>query len=68
MRPNKKPSWTEDENGRLQAMVAQGASVIRAAGGFKRSTVSVRNQARKLGTPFPPHRTARKKWAEVRQS
>jgi hypothetical protein len=28
-------------------------TVVRAAAAFKRSVIDVRNQARKLGTPFP---------------
>ena len=57
-------SWTEADNERLKALVAQGASIVRAAAAFNRSIVSVRIQARKLGTPFPPMREFRKKWAE----
>jgi hypothetical protein len=57
--------WTEADNKRLKALVAEGASIVRAPGLFKRSTIAVRNQARKLGTPFPPLRVARKKkWAD----
>jgi hypothetical protein len=33
--------------------VAAKASIIRAAAALKRSSTSVRAQARKLGTPFP---------------
>jgi hypothetical protein len=54
-------SWTEADNQRLRSLVAQGASIVRAAGVFNRSLMSVRNQARKLGTPFPPMRAFRKK-------
>jgi GcrA cell cycle regulator len=54
-------SWTEADNERLKALVAQGASIVRAAAAFNRSLISVRNQARKLGTPFPPMRAFRKK-------
>ena len=57
-------SWTEADNERLKAFVAQGVSIVRAAGAFNRSLMSVRNQARKLGTPFPPMREFRKKWAD----
>jgi hypothetical protein len=49
----KSTSWTEAENERLKAFVASGKSVVRAAAVFERSMISVRNQARKLGTPFP---------------
>jgi hypothetical protein len=56
-------SWTEADNERLKAFVAQGVSIVRAAGAFNRSLMSVRNQARKLGTPFPQMRAIRKKLA-----
>jgi hypothetical protein len=56
-------SWTEADNERLKAFVEQGVSIIRAAGAFNRTIVSVRNQARKLGTPFPLMRELRKKQA-----
>jgi hypothetical protein len=56
--------WTEAENEQLKALVAAGASPVRAAGIFKRTTISVKTQARKLGVPFLPHRIARKKWSE----
>jgi hypothetical protein len=56
--------WTSEENARLSVMVAKGASVVRAAGAFERTTISVRSQALKLGTPFPPNRIARLKWAD----
>jgi hypothetical protein len=55
-------SWTEADNERLKAFVKQGASMTRVAAVFNRTILSVRNQARKIGTPFPPLRVARKKW------
>jgi hypothetical protein len=55
--------WTDHENERLIAFVANGASVIRAAAAFDRTTASVRAQARKLGTPFTNMRAYRKKFA-----
>jgi hypothetical protein len=42
---------------RLKALIAQGASATRAAAASNRTIISVRNQARKLGTPFPTTRT-----------
>jgi hypothetical protein len=59
--PSNKLSWTAEENERLKKMVEQGASAFRAAAAFNRSSVSVRNQARKLGVPFPTLRSARQK-------
>jgi hypothetical protein len=61
----RKTSWTDTDNERLKALVAQGASLTRAAAAFKRTIVSVQSQARKLGTPFPHRRDARKKWADT---
>jgi hypothetical protein len=46
--------WTEAEDERLKALVAQGASVVKAAATLKRKIVSVRVRARALGCPFPP--------------
>jgi hypothetical protein len=56
-------AWTKDEDERLRALVAQGASVIKTAAAPNRKIVSVRTRARALGCPFPPLRTARQKWA-----
>jgi GcrA cell cycle regulator len=56
-----KVSWSDEDNERLRALVAAGATAIRAAGVFNRSTAAVKTQARKLGTPFPPIRVAPKK-------
>jgi hypothetical protein len=64
MSRNKGP-WTELENDLLKAMALKGASIVRAAAAFKRTTKSVRIQARKLGTPFPSARLARLKWANT---
>jgi hypothetical protein len=57
--------WTEEDNARLKEFVAQDLSIIRAAAALDRSIVSVRNQARKIGTPFPPMRVFRRKWADT---
>jgi hypothetical protein len=61
-------AWTADENERLKALVAQDVSVVRVAAAFERSMISVRNQARKLGTPFPSMRAFRRKWADTSSS
>ena len=58
----RKRTWTAEDNERLKALVAKGVSVIKAAAALKRTTVSVRTQARKLGTPFPPMKDYRKKF------
>jgi type IV secretory pathway protease TraF len=53
--------WTDEENQRLKALLAQGVSIVRVAVVFNRKTVAVRNQARRLGTPFPSIKEFRKK-------
>ena len=60
-----KRPWTEADNERLKDFVAQGLSIVRAAAAFNRTTKNVRIQARKIGTPFPPMRDFRKKFADV---
>jgi GcrA cell cycle regulator len=57
--------WTPQENERLKALVASGASVVRAAAALERKMHNVRNQARRLGTPFPTISAARKKLADT---
>jgi hypothetical protein len=57
--------WTPQDDERLKAFVAQGASALRAAAAFKRTKTSVRVRARALGCPFPPFRDARQKWADT---
>ena len=56
-------NWTKEDDERLMAFVAQGASVVRAAAALKRKIVSVRVRARALGCPFPPPPGARRKRA-----
>jgi hypothetical protein len=58
-------SWTAEENERLKAMVARGDTPTRAAAAFRRTMLSVRIQARKLGTPFPTIRAFRRKWKDA---
>ncbi len=62
----KKGIWTEEENERLRAFVAQGVSIFRAAAAFNRSIISVRDQARRIGRPFPDRRILRKRLADTR--
>jgi hypothetical protein len=56
-------NWTKEEDERLRALVAQGASVVKVAVALKRKIISVRTHARAIGCPFPPLRVARQKWA-----
>jgi hypothetical protein len=55
-----KMSWTEEDLARLKAMIESGASPARASVVFRRSVLSVQNQARKLGTPFPARRVVKR--------
>jgi GcrA cell cycle regulator len=64
----KRNSWTDEENERLKTMVAGGATAVRAAAAFRRTIVSVRTQARKIGSPFPPIRALRRKWQDAENS
>ena len=60
----KKTSWTPEENERLKDFVAKNVSIVKVAGALKRTTTSLRNQARKLGTPFPPMKEFRKRFRD----
>jgi hypothetical protein len=60
--------WTKEDDERLISLVAQGASTVRAAAAFRRTTISVRNRARSLGCPFPTMRVTRQKWASETRS
>jgi hypothetical protein len=57
--------WTPQDDERLKAFAAQGASVFRVAAALRRRKGIVRARARKLGCPFPPLRIALKKWANT---
>jgi hypothetical protein len=57
--------WTPQDDERLKAFAAQGASVVRAAAALRRRKGIVRARARKIGCPFPPLRVVRKKWANT---
>jgi GcrA cell cycle regulator len=57
--------WTSQDDERLKALAAQGASAIRAAAALRRREATVRSRAKKLGCPFPRVRVARLKWANT---
>jgi hypothetical protein len=65
LRPRKHAAWTDKENQRLKALATSGASVVRAAAALGRTIVSARDQARRLGTPFPSLRIARQRWTDT---
>lgn len=60
----RKSPWTPEEDERLKDLVAKGASILKAAAALNRTMISVRDHARKLGSPFPSIKEARKKWAD----
>ena len=60
----KKNFWTLEENERLKDFVAKNVSIVKVAWALKRTTTSLRNQARKLGTPFPPMKEYRKNFRD----
>jgi hypothetical protein len=49
-------TWRPDDIERLKQLVASGVSAARAAVVFRRSIVSVKGQAKRLGFPFPDER------------
>jgi hypothetical protein len=57
--------WTSQDDERLKAFAAQGASVVRTASALRRRKDIVRARAKKLGCPFPPLRVVRQKWANT---
>ncbi len=57
--------WTPEEDERIRAFVAQGATLLRAAAALKRGKDVVAGRARKLGCPFPTLKATRKKWADT---
>jgi hypothetical protein len=65
LRLRKAAAWTDEENEGLKGLATSGASMVRAAAALGRSMISVRDQARKLGTPFPSLRIARGRWTEA---
>jgi hypothetical protein len=52
--------WSDADLKKLAAIVADGGTAIRAAAALKRSSMSCKTRARKLGTPFPPTWKVRK--------
>jgi hypothetical protein len=48
-----KTKWTDEEVNRLKELVQAGVSPARCSVIFKRRTITLKQLARKLGTPFP---------------
>jgi hypothetical protein len=56
-----KVSWTPADLEKLNKLLDDGASAVRAAAALKRKTTAVRMKARELGKSFPTVRATRKK-------
>jgi hypothetical protein len=56
MRKSLKAPWSDEHLKVLRELLRSGVSPLRAAVILKRSTVSVKDKARLLGTPFPDAR------------
>jgi hypothetical protein len=50
--PPRKKAWSPDDCERLKALVASGATALRASLALKRSVAVTKNKARELGVPF----------------
>jgi hypothetical protein len=57
--------WTPEDDERLKAFAAQGASIVKAAAALKRRQSVVRERANKLGCPLPTLKASRQKWADT---
>jgi hypothetical protein len=56
-----KLSWTAGDLEKLEKLIDEGASAVRAAAALKRRIVVVQTKARSIGKPFPTVREMRKK-------
>jgi hypothetical protein len=57
----KKKAWSDEDTARLRALVASGASALRASVALRRSLSVTKNKARALGVPFPSEAELRAK-------
>jgi hypothetical protein len=57
----KKKAWSDEDTERLRALVASGASALRASVVLRRSLSVTKNKARSLGVPFPSEAELRAK-------
>ena len=53
-------TWVSDDLQRLEIMVKSGVSAMRSAAIFRRSVLSVKTQAKRLGCPFPDERALKR--------
>lgn len=64
----RKKVWTESDAERLRALIASGASAIRASVALKRSLSVTKLKARELGVPFPSEAELRAKRRRIFQN
>ena len=64
----RKKVWSESDAERLRALIASGASAIRASVALKRSLSVTKLKARELGVPFPSEAELRAKRRQIFQN
>ena len=64
----RKKVWSESDAERLRALIASGASAIRASVALKRSLSVTKLKARELGVPFPTEAELRAKRRQIFQN
>lgn len=64
----RKKVWSENDAERLRALIASGASALRASVALKRSLSVTKLKARELGVPFPSEAELRAKRRRIFQN
>ena len=64
----RKKVWSESDAERLRALIASGASALRASVALKRSLSVTKLKARELGVPFPSEAELRAKRRRIFQN
>jgi hypothetical protein len=64
----RKKAWSESDAERLKALIASGASALRASVALKRSLSVVKLKARELGVPFQSEAELRAKRRRIFQN
>ena len=64
----RKKVWSESDAERLRALIASGASALRASVALKRSLSVTKLKARELGVPFPSEAELRAKRRQIFQN
>jgi hypothetical protein len=64
----RKKVWSENDAERLRALIASGASALRASVALKRSLSVTKLKARELGVPFPSEAELKAKRRQIFQN